>query len=114
MCLCIHKHTHMWKMSIEVHVYNPSTQKAETERAVVEDRPLLYSKFEASPRYLRLSQKEEVRREVRERRDWEGGEGEQTTEDLLPLPLKLFCLLFAAELNPRSSRGVGTFALADM
>lgn len=44
----------------------------------------------------------------------EGGERGQTTEALLPLPLKLFCLLFAAELNPRSSRGVGTFALADL
>jgi len=41
-------------MSIEVHVYNPSTQKAETERAVVEDHPLRYSKFEASPGYPRL------------------------------------------------------------
>lgn len=58
-----------------------------------------------------------MRREVRER-DWgRRGEGEQTTEDLLPLPLKLFCLLFAAEINPRSSGGEGgggeAFALAD-
>jgi hypothetical protein len=60
-------------MSVGVHVYNLNIQKAETERTVVQDHPLLYSQ----PRIHETFSKE--RREVR------GRAGGQITEGLLPL-----------------------------